>query len=379
MKAGVATDGSPSSATLRRHRSRNAVLALLVGGCGAGVFSCHRPAPTPTPQPTAPPKALVPTSPSSDGKRIRIALIAKSTSNPSYLSAKLGAEDKARELAETWKRPIEIDWMTPPQDDAQLQAQRILQAVNERVDAILISSSDDSHVAAAINDAVSRGVEVMTFDSDAPSSKRFSFCGVDNKKLGRQVIQELVQVLPRKASVAILVGSRDTSGLQRAAGALEEAASHRDIKIVGTFFHPETATDAVAEVLRVRAAFPKVTGWAFLGGWPLYTKTLLTDFLPPDGKAPKHHVVSVNALPPQLAYVEKGIAPVLLAQPTYLWGAVGVQAIVDRLITHKTVPEIIPMELFRVTQANLGNWARQLRQWGFGDVPDEYLKLPSPN
>ena len=28
-----------------------------------------------------------------------------------------------------------------------------------------------------------------------------------------------------------------------------------------------------------------------------------------------------------------------------------------------------------VTIESLGSWARQLRQWGFPDVPEEYLKL----
>jgi hypothetical protein len=32
------------------------------------------------------------------------------------------------------------------------------------------------------------------------------------------------------------------------------------------------------------------------------------------------------------------------------------------------------MDLVRVTKDNLGEWARQLKAWGFTDVPDEYLK-----
>ena len=29
-----------------------------------------------------------------------------------------------------------------------------------------------------------------------------------------------------------------------------------------------------------------------------------------------------------------------------------------------------------VTKDNLGSWARQLQQWGFVDVPEQYLKMP---
>ena len=74
-------------------------------------------------------------------------------------------------------------------------------------------------------------------------------------------------------------------------------------------------------------------------------------------------------------YVDKGIAPVLLAQSVYQWGYVGVNTIVDKVINKKDVPTIIPMDLVRVTKDNLGEWARQLKAWGFTDVPDAYLKM----
>ena len=75
-------------------------------------------------------------------------------------------------------------------------------------------------------------------------------------------------------------------------------------------------------------------------------------------------------------YIEKGIAPVLLAQSTYLWGYVSVEKIVDKAVLKKDVPVMHKMELVRVDKATLGKWARQLKAWGFTDVPEEYLKLP---
>ena len=41
----------------------------------------------------------------------------------------------------------------------------------------------------------------------------------------------------------------------------------------------------------------------------------------------------------------------------------------------KEVPEVVSMDPVRVTAETLGQWSRQLRQWGFPDVPEEYLKL----
>ncbi len=306
------------------------------------------------------------------GRGLKIAMIAKSSTNPVFLSARTGAEAAAKELSQKEGIPIEIAWLTPPSEDGQVQAQRIAQAVNEGASAVLISCSDAGKVTGAIDDAVSRGVPVMTFDSDAPQSKRFAFYGVDDIKTGEAVMRELAPLMNGKGKVAILAGNQNAPNLRnRVAGVKQEAAKSPGISIVDTFYHIETAQDAAAEVIRVQNAYPEITGWAMVGGWPLFTQTLLTDLDPKKVK-----IVAVDALPAQLAYVEKGLAPVLLAQPTYKWGYVSVQTIVDKVHRKKEVPQIIPMDLVKVTKENLGTWARQLKEWGFTDVPDAYLKMP---
>ncbi|HEX8905437.1 MAG TPA: substrate-binding domain-containing protein [Longimicrobiaceae bacterium] len=301
---------------------------------------------------------------------ITIAVIAKSSNNPVFLAARTGAEAAAREISSQPGGPqVRINWLTPPQEDGQVQAQRIQQAVNDGADAILIAASDAGKVAGAINDAVDRGVPVMTFDSDVPQSKRFAYYGVDDVEVGRTVMRELATQMGDKGNVAILAGNQNAPNLQRRVqGVREEATRHPGMRIVDVFHHIETPQDAAAEVTRVNNAYPEVNGWAMVGGWPLFTRTLLTD-LKPD----RYKVVSVDALPAELAYVDRGIAPVLLAQPVYQWGYVGVKTIVDKIHNHKDPPQIIPMQTVRVSKDNLGQWARQLRDWGFTDVDPQYL------
>lgn len=301
---------------------------------------------------------------------ITVAVIAKSSNNPVFLAARTGAEAAARDLSQQHNIDVKVLWMTPPQEDGQVQAQRIQQAVNSGADAVLISASDAGKVRGAINDAVARGVEVMTFDSDVPQSERFAYYGVNDEEIGRNVMSELATLMNGQGSVAILAGNQNAPNLQRRAQAVrDEAKKYPGIKVVDTFYHTETPQDAAAEVIRVNNAYPEVNGWAMVGGWPLFTQTLLTDLDPNRTK-----VVAVDALPAQLPYVEKGIAPVLLAQPVYRWGYDGVKTIVDKLHFNKNVPEVIPMEPVRVTKENLGEWARQLKEWGFTDVPEKYLQ-----
>jgi len=302
---------------------------------------------------------------------ITIAMIAKSSTNPVFLAARTGAEAAAKELSAKDSIRVEVQWLTPPEEDGQVQAQRIQQAVNSGVDAILISCSDASKVTGAIDDAVNRGVAVMTFDSDAPQSKRFAYYGVDDRKTGQTTMAELAKLMDGKGKVAILAGNQNAPNLQRRVqGAKDEAAKYPGITIVGTFNHIETPQDAAAEVTRVDNAYPGIQGWAMIGGWALFTRSLLTDL-----DSARMKIVSVDALPAQLAYVDKGITPVLLAQPVYKWGYVGVTTIVEKLHDGKQPPAIIPMDLVRVTKDNLGPWARQLKAWGFSDVPQQYLDM----
>src|SRR5436190_19510241 len=151
------------------------------------------------------------TSPS----HLKIALIAKSSTNPVFLSARTGAEAAAKELSQKHGVPIEIAWLTPPSEDGQVQAQRIAQAVNEGASAILVSCSDAGKLTGAINDAVDRGVPVMTFDSDAPDSKRFACYCVDDVKTGVAVMDELAKQMGEKGSIAILAGNQNAPNLRK--------------------------------------------------------------------------------------------------------------------------------------------------------------------
>ncbi|MBK6304403.1 MAG: substrate-binding domain-containing protein [Gemmatimonadetes bacterium] len=305
------------------------------------------------------------------GKTFTIAMIAKSSTNPVFLSGRQGAEAAAAELTKEHGVTVKIDWLTPPNEDGAVQSQRISEAVNSGANAILLSASDAAKVTGAVNEAVDRGVPVMTFDSDVPNSKRFSFYGGDDVKMGTQVMEELATQMGGKGKIAIIAGNQNAPNLQnRVKGVRETAAKYPGITIVDAFYHAETPQDAAAEVLRMKNAYPEVNGIVMIGGWALFTRTLLTDLDPA-----KIKIVSVDGLPAQLAYVESGLAPVLFAQPTYSWGYVSVKTIFDHVYLKKPAPAMVQMELVRVSKDNLGTWARQLKEWGFSDVDPKYLAL----
>jgi ribose transport system substrate-binding protein len=310
---------------------------------------------------------------SGDKKPFVIAMIAKSSTNPVFQASLIGAQQAAKEQSEKLGREVRIAWLTPPEIDGQGQAQRIAQAVNEGASALLVACADAGKVTGAIDDAVARGVPVMLFDSDAPNSKRFSIYGTDDTLAGQRTMDELATLMGGKGKIGILAGNQNAPNLQlRVKGVKDAAKKYPGITVVNTFYHVETPQDAAAEVVRAMNAYPEMTGWAFIGGWPLFGRGLMTAVDPAKVK-----IVSIDALPPELPYVEKGIVPVLLAQPVYQWGYVSVNTIIDHVIHKKEVPEYIPMPLVRVTKDNLGTWARQLQEWKFTGIDSAYLARPN--
>ncbi len=305
-----------------------------------------------------------------DAKTLDITFVAKSSSNPVFLSARVGAEAAAKDLSEKHSMyDVQLHWRTPVDEDPNEQAQKIMNAVSDGTHAIIVSCSDDSILTSAINEAVNKGVEVMTFDSDAPNSKRFAFYGPNDEKIGESVMNELAGLIGESGQVAILGGNQNAPNLQKRMKGIREAAKkYNNIEIVGEFYHAENAEDAAEIVLKINAEYPNLKGWAMVGGWPFFSETLMDKMEPNEIK-----IVAVDALPVQLPYLEKGIVDVLFGQPTFRWGKVTVEKVVDKIYYEEEVPVNNEMKLIRVSIENMGGWSRQLRAWGYEGIPDKYL------
>ncbi len=158
-------------------------------------------------------------------KTINITMIAKSSDNPVFLSAKIGAETAAKDLSEKYSMlDVNILWSTPQTESAEEQAEIIRNAVKVGTDAILVSCSDDSILTEAINEAVDQGVPVMTFDSDAPNSKRFAFYGPNDEEIGENVMNELSGLIGEEGEIAILGGSKTAPNILKRVKGLQKAA-----------------------------------------------------------------------------------------------------------------------------------------------------------
>jgi len=266
-----------------------------------------------------------------------IGLVAKSQSNPVFQAAYAGAQAAAVELGERYGVEVVIDWQTPADEDPQRQAAAIEQLARAGAAGIAVSCSDANTVTPAINKAVELGSHVVCFDSDAPRSSRFAFFGTDDITCGQRVMDELAKAMGGEGTIAILAGNQAAPNLQaRVQGVIQGLEKYPDIQLLddGVFYHPETPEQAAEAVSRAQTTHPDISGWAFIGGWPLFTAGALK-WLPGEVK-----VVSVDALPAQLRYLQSQHVEVLLAQDCFGWGYRSVELLLDKALHDKSPPEV---------------------------------------
>lgn len=342
------SDSSPAGQRRRGFLSACAILAASAAIIGGLAGFAAQPGSKPAAPPAPPLK-----------KSYTIGLVAKSTTNPVFIAAKTGADDAAKALGEKLGVKITVEWRTPTNEDAQKQAENITALVASGADGIAVSATDAKLLKTAIDAATDKGVPVVTFDSDVPGSKRFAYYGTDDYACGQQLAGELAKAMGNKGVVAILAGNQTAPNLQaRVKGVKDALAKIEGMKVLDTYYHPETAQDAVAKVESVQAANPQITGWAMVGGWPLFTEKAL------DKVKGKAKVVAVDALPAQLAYVKSGEVEVLLGQKVYEWGWESVTLLMNKLTKNESPKEpIIKADLVPVTKSNADEYGKNWDKW----------------
>ncbi|HEX8878085.1 MAG TPA: substrate-binding domain-containing protein [Phycisphaerales bacterium] len=295
-------------------------------------------------------------------KQFKIGVIAKSQSNPVFQAARTGAEDAGKELSAKLGIDIKVEWRTPVNEDAQLQAQYVEQMASQGVDGIAISASDANVLTAAANSAIDRGVTLMTFDSDIPNSKRMAYYGINDEEAGKAVMTQLAKAMGGKGGkIAILSGNQNATNLNariKGVKAELEALKDKGFTLKEVYYTKETASDAAAMVQQVQTANPDIAGWAMVGGWPLFTQNAL------DGVYDKAKIVSVDHLPEQLNYVKSGQVAALIGQDCYGWGYRSVEMLVEKLNTGKSPEKIINnFPLAVVTKDNVSEYEGLWNKW----------------
>jgi ribose transport system substrate-binding protein len=285
-------------------------------------------------------------------KKLRFAIIPKALDIPVFNYAKIGAERAAADLGN-----IQIEWRGPDSAD-QLRQKEILESfITQQVDGIAISALNGDFLTDTINRAIDAGIPVVTWDSDAPRSRRMAFYGMDDVESGRILGREAIKLLNGKGQVAIITSMGATNLNRRLQGVKEALANAPGIRIVEEYDIREDPVRCAEIISTGSRRYPELGAWVSVGGWPVFTRNALAGIDPARTK-----VVSFDTVESALDLLREGKVQVLLGQKYFGWGSESVKLLHDIKNGRPPANVIMDSGVDIVTKDNVEQYAAQWKK-----------------
>jgi len=284
--------------------------------------------------------------------KYRFAVVPKAMNNPFFDVARDGCLKRAKELGN-----VECIYKGPIEHEPATQAQIIQDFITQKVDGLAISVADVAAMSKSIDAATAAGIPVITFDADAPGSKRLAYIGTNNKDFGLALGKQLLQLKPEGGKYAVVSGGPGAKNLaERVDGVREALKGSKWTEVAGspTFCNDDPAL-AVQQMADLRTATPDLAAIVPVGGWPMFAPEGYKAFVNKNRKdidAGKLTLVVADTLKMQLELLRDGYSNALTGQRPFEMG----EKAMDTLLAIKKgekVPEIVYTGLDLVTKDNV--------------------------
>ncbi|WP_315741207.1 sugar-binding protein [Bradyrhizobium sp. SZCCHNR1093] len=284
--------------------------------------------------------------------KYRFAIVPKAMNNPFFDVARDGCLKRAKELGN-----VECIYKGPVEHEPATQAQIIQDFVTQKVDGLAISVADVAAMTKSIEAATAAGIPVITFDADAPGSKRIAYIGTNNKDFGLALGKQLLQLRPDGGKYAVVSGGPGAKNLaERVDGVREALKGSKWTEVAGspTFCNDDPAL-AVQQMADLRTATPDLGAIVPIGGWPMFAPEGYKAFVNKNRKdidAGKLTLVVADTLKMQLELLRDGYSNALTGQRPFEMG----EKAMDTLLAIKKgekVPDVIYTGLDLVTKDNV--------------------------
>jgi ribose transport system substrate-binding protein len=288
---------------------------------------------------------------SGGARKLRFAFIPKALDIPVFDYAKTGAE---REAA---RHGVEVIWRGPEHADELRQKEMLESFITQRVDGIAISVLNADFLTSTIDRAVEAGIPVVTWDSDAPASKRIAFYGVDDFKSGQIMGDEAARLLNGKGTIAIIT-SMGAANLQRRLDGVRDALKkHPGLEVVETYDIKEDPVRCAEIIASGTNRYPNLGAWISVGGWPVFTRNALAAVDPAKTK-----VISFDTIPPAPELLKSGKVQVLLGQKYFGWGSESVKLLAEIVAGRRPLSPLVDSGVDVVTAENVEVYLQEWQQ-----------------
>jgi ribose transport system substrate-binding protein len=157
----------------------------------------------------------------------KIVLISHIKTNPYWVNIKEGAERAAKE------RGAVIEFLGPTTASTEEGLKLFDMATSAKVSGIITYVQEEGKYKNKINNAMEKGVPVVTIDSDEEDSKRIAYVGTDNILAGQAAGEEMIKQIGTEGKVAIVMGGKDVKNQkERVEGFTNYITSNSNLNIV---------------------------------------------------------------------------------------------------------------------------------------------------
>jgi ribose transport system substrate-binding protein len=282
----------------------------------------------------------------------KFAVVPKAMNNPFFDVARDGCLKRAKELGN-----VECIYKGPIEHEPATEAQIIQDFITQKVDGLAISVADVASMTKSIEAATAAGIPVITFDADAPGSKRIAYIGTNNKDFGLALGKQLLQLRPEGGKYAMVSGGPGAKNLaERVDGVREALKGSKWVEVNGSpTFCNDDSTLAIQQMTDLRTATPDLAAIVPVGGWPMFAPEGFKAFVNKNKKdidAGKFTLVVADTLKMQLELLRDGYSTALTGQRPFEMG----EKSMDTLLAIKKgekVPEVIYTGLDLVTKDNV--------------------------
>src|SRR5579862_8041584 len=161
--------------------------------------------------------------------KLTIALMPKSKGNAYFISCKTGAERAAKDLG------VDLIFDGPTDPDPARQNEVIENWITLGVDAIAAACENKEGISTALRKARSKGIKVITYDSDAlPDAREFFVNQATPEGIGDTLMDEAARLCDDKGEFAIITASLTAGNMIEWQKRIEatRASRHPNMKMV---------------------------------------------------------------------------------------------------------------------------------------------------
>jgi ribose transport system substrate-binding protein len=223
---------------------------------------------------------------------------------------------------------VKSELQGPDGHDPKGEHDAFMRALAEKPSGILVSVADANVLGNDINTAIDQGIPVITFDSDAPDSKRLFFVGTDNFNAGMTGGKLVTKLLGGKGNVVIYTIANQFNLKDRLSGYQAAFADHTSIKVkqvVDMNGNSDIAFDSAKKELESKDK-DKVDAFICLEALAC---PAVADVVNRANMKDKVKIVAMDTDPGTVEWIKKGVISATIAQKPYTMAYFGTKLLGD--------------------------------------------------